>query len=229
MAREMKNSGIAWIGEIPKDWEVISFSQGITRMATGLNPRDNFELSKEEQYYYVTIRNFKDGRLFLDDNCDRISIDTFNIIQERSQLQKGDILFASISKDGQAYILDEEPNCWNINESVFCIRVNKDYFETKYFYYHIIDSEFYNDLRVDATGTTFQSIKQNKLRRSLLCLPSLQEQQLIANFLDEKCGEIDELVALQEKMIDELKAYKQSVITETVTKGLQPNAKMKDS
>ena len=60
-------------------------------------------------------------------------------------------------------------------------------------------------------------------------LPSVKEQQSIASFLDTKCGEIDALISLQEEMISELQAYKQSVITEAVTKGLNPNAKMKDS
>ena len=60
-------------------------------------------------------------------------------------------------------------------------------------------------------------------------LPPISEQKAIADFLDKKCGEIDELVALQEKIIEELKSYKQSVITETVCKGLNPNAPMKDS
>ena len=60
-------------------------------------------------------------------------------------------------------------------------------------------------------------------------LPSFLEQQKIADYLDKVCGEVDELVVLQEKMIEELKAYKQSVITEAVTKGLNPNAPMHDS
>ena len=63
----------------------------------------------------------------------------------------------------------------------------------------------------------------------ILPLPSLPEQQKIASFLDRKCAEIDEMIALQEKIVEELKAYKQSVITEAVTKGLNPEVPMKDS
>lgn len=229
MSREYKDSGIEWIGKIPKGWKTISFSNSILRMSTGLNPRDNFELSKDDDYYYVTIKNFKDGILYLDENCDKVSKNAWDLIQERSQLQKGDILFASISKDGQAYILEENPINWNINESVFCIRINPQYFVNKFFYYQIINGEYYNDLRIDATGTTFQSIKQNKLKKSALCSPPLSEQRKIADYLDKVCGEADEMIALQEKMIEGLKAYKQSVITEAVTKGLNPNVAMKDS
>lgn len=227
--REMKNSGIPWIGDIPSHWITVSFKSLVRNVSTGLNPRDNFELSKDAEFYYVTIRNFKDGKLYLDEKCDRIDRRAWEIIQSRSELQKGDILFASISKDAQCYILTEYPNNWNINESVFALRGNYEKVYDKYLYYSLINPAYYNDLRIDATGTTFQSIKQKKLKDSTLLLPPLSEQQAIADFLDKKCAEIDEMIALQEKIIEELKAYKQSVITEAVTKGLNPNVPMKDS
>ena len=65
--------------------------------------------------------------------------------------------------------------------------------------------------------------------RIMMILPLLAEQQRIAEFLDRKCAEVDEMIALQEQIIEELKAYKQSVITEAVTKGLNPAAPMRDS
>ena len=74
-----------------------------------------------------------------------------------------------------------------------------------------------------------QGMNYADMRKLPLIIPSYAEQKAIADFLDKKCNEIDELVALQEKMIEELKAYKQSVITEAVCKGLNPNVPMKDS
>lgn len=229
MSRQMKDSGIEWMGKIPENWNIISFWQATERMATGLNPRDNFELTKEDLFYYVTIRNFKDGKLFLDDNCDRISETAWSIIQERSQLKKGDILFASISKDGQAYILEEEATNWNINESVFCIRIDNERYDEKYFYYHLIDDAFYSDLRMDATGSTFQSIKQNKLRKSRMVMPSLEEQKKIATFLESQCAHIDTVIEKTKASIEEYKKLKQAVITQAVTKGVRGDRPMKDS
>lgn len=227
--RQMKDSGIEWIGDIPQEWKYIKFNQAINRIGTGLNPRDNFKLTKEDNYYYVTIKNFKDGKLFLDDNCDRISKEAYDIIQERSKLQKGDILYASISKEGQAYILQNVPVNWNINESVFCIKLNHKIFLYNYFYYILIDIKFYDNLQLDATGTTFQSIKQNKLKTQFIPLPPLHEQQRIADFLDKKCSKIDDTIEKENKVIERLKEYKQSIISEAVTKGLDKNAPMKDS
>ena len=229
MAREMKNSGVEWIGEIPQEWDTIAFWQAIQRMATGLNPRDNFVLSKDDAYYYVTIRNLKNGRLYLDDNCDRISPEAWTIIQGRSQLQKGDILFASISEEPNAYILEDFPSNWNINESVFCIRINPKYYTPRFFYYHLNDTGYYSHLRMGATGSTFQSIKQNKLRLSRMVLPPLPEQSRIADFLDAECARIDEVIEKTRASIEEYKKLKQAVITEAVTKGTRKNRPMKDS
>ena len=227
--REMKDSFTSWTGLIPKSWSVIGFNKAILRMATGLNPRENFQLSKDEEYYYITIRNFKNGVLFLDENCDRISPQAWQMIQERSQLRKGDILFASISKDGQVYLLENDPVNWNINESVFCIRINKKFFDERFFCYHLINPAYYSDLLMDATGSTFQSIKQNKLKNSFLIMPPISEQRRVADQLDELCSQVDRLIVNEQTQIEKLKTYKQSLVTEVVTKGLDPSVPMKDS
>ena len=68
-----------------------------------------------------------------------------------------------------------------------------------------------------------------QLKPQFVCFPSNEEQQSIATYLDQKCGEIDELITMQEEMITKLQSYKQSVITEAVTKGLDKNVPLKDS
>lgn len=80
-----------------------------------------------------------------------------------------------------------------------------------------------------ANGNTQFNLNAEKVSNFVFCFPPLSEQQAIATYLDKKCGEIDSLLSLQEEMISELQAYKQSVITEAVTKGLNPNVPMKDS
>lgn len=76
------------------------------------------------------------------------------------------------------------------------------------------------------TSTALPSMTQSILGNLIVCIPQKDEQQRIADYLDEKCREIDSLIGLQEQMIEALKAYKQSVITEAVTRGLAPNAKL---
>ena len=218
-----------WIDFVPDGWNIMNFGQVIERISTGLNPRDNFKLTKTDKRYYVTIKNFKDGKLYLDDKCDRISENAWEVIQERSDLHKGDILLASISKEGQVYLLKEEPNNWNVNESVFCIRVNKRCMNNRYFCYEITNVRYYDDLLMDATGTTFKSIKQNNLKQSRLLVPPLSEQQAIADYLDETCSQIDVIIAEAKASIDEYENLRQSIIYEILTKGPDDNVEMKDS
>lgn len=229
MAEMMKESNTTWAGLIPDSWQSIIFSYAINNVRTGLNPRDNFELTNDDDYYYVTIRNFKDGKVFLDEKCDRIGKQAFDLIQSRSKLKKGDILFASISDEANACLIEENPKNWNINESVFSIDAKRNLFYPRYLYYLVINPAYYNDLRLDATGSTFHSIKQNKLYRSKLIMPSLNEQRIIADFLDEKCAEIDKLSEDIQKQIEILEEYKKSVITRAVTEGLDSNVRMKGS
>lgn len=224
-----KSSGLMWAGEIPAHWNIISFNSAVKRVATGLNPRDNFNLDTESPFFYVTIRNFKNGQLFLDEKCDRITEEAFKIIQERACVEKGDILFASISKEGQCYLVDENPTNWAINESVFVIKPDSNIMDNAFLYFHLIDSGFYGDLLLDATGSTFASIKQKKLRSSLLLCPPLSEQRKIASVLKVKCCQVDSLIQLLQDQINKLLKYKQSVIGETIRTGVIKNCPQRDS
>lgn len=222
-----KDSGVEWIGEVPSHWEVLHFRHTIKHITTGLNPRDNFKLG-EGKNFYVTIKNFQNGKIFLDDNCDLINDKALKIIHNRSKIQKGDLLFASISENGKAVVIKEEPKNWDINESVFAIRPNNR-LNSDYLFYVITDYSFYKPLRIGATGTTFSSIKQDQLKSGIIVCPPFSEQQIIASYLDSKCGEIDNVISTQEKRVALLQELKQSIITHAVTKGLNPDVKMKDS
>lgn len=219
-----------WISNVPDGWRPIAFKRAIKRMATGLNPRDNFDLNPQngDDFYYVTIKNFKNGKVFLDDKCDRIDASAWAMIQNRSDLHKGDILFASISDEGNVYVLEEEPDNWNINESVFCIRVDENWFLPHFFAYMISNQMYYNDLRSDATGTTFLSIKQNKLKDSIILAPPLHEQEKIVAYLDSKCAAIDEAIDRHKKIIEKLNMFLTETIANATLHGIS-NPEMKPS
>lgn len=101
-------------------------------------------------------------------------------------------------------------------------RINKRYLS---FIFKMAENQF----KENVNGTTIPHMNMKFINEIPLLKPSIHEQQAIATYLDEKCGEIDSLISLQEEMISELQTYKQSVITEAVTKGLDPNVPMKDS
>ena len=98
----------------------------------------------------------------------------------------------------------------------------------KYIYYFLCSPNFEDIFNSKITGL-IGGVNIPTLKNIECLLPSISEQKAIATYLDKKCGEIDSLISLQEEMISELQAYKQSVITEAVTKGLDSNVPMKDS
>ncbi len=148
--------------EIPTGWQATKLDKIIARSGTGLNPRKNFKLGQGENYY-VTIKNVENGRIILDDKCDKIDDHALKIIQKRSDLQIGDILFTSIQPVGVTYLIHEEPKNWNINESVFTIRPN--YQKTTFEYLYMLLSS--QEMKVYTTNSSAGSVHKG-IRHAVL-------------------------------------------------------------
>jgi type I restriction enzyme S subunit len=195
-------------------WKATSLGEIISRFSTGLNPRQNFRLNNGGNFFYVTIKNFTKGRLFLDENCDAIDEAAFLKINERSDLRKNDILFSSIGRVGDAYLILEKPRNWNINESVFTLRPDQSKVTPLMLFYLLTDKSMTDALNQGVTGSTFKSIKQAQLK-SIRCLipDSLEEQTAIA----EALSDIDtELVSIEQRR-DKTAALKQGMMQELLT------------
>lgn len=119
--------------EIPISWSVEELKTLIKNINTGLNPRSHFKLGEGENFY-VTIKNIENGRVVLDEKCDKISDKSLKIINNRSNLEEGDILFTSIEPVGKTYLIQNKPTNWDINESVFSIKPNSDKLTSEYLY-----------------------------------------------------------------------------------------------
>ena len=210
MSREMKDSGIAWIGEIPKGWIRAKYRYSGVFTKGKLPNEQNIE---------CLGKPIIGASEMLGKECRNFSLDT-NI----PTCQKQDVL---ILWDGaNAGIVAN--NCDGIvSSTVVKYECTDENFDSQFLFYLFKNGEHFFKSKVN--GTTIPHMNQKYIDEYLCIHPPLPEQQKIAEFLDRKCAKIDELMALQEKMIEELKAYKQAVITEAVTKGLNPNAPMKDS
>jgi len=190
------------------NWIEKRLGEILIKISTGLNPRNNFKLNEKEDYYYVTIKNFTNNRLCLN-NCDKIDKKAFELINKRADLQKNDILFASIGRIGDCYLIKETPTNWNINESVFSLRPNIKLIAPELLCFIFINRKMKKVLESKVTGSTFKSIKINDLKKIKLHLPpTLAEQQKIADFLSS----IDEKIELNENKLEKLKAYKQGLL-----------------
>lgn len=214
MSREMKHSGIPWIGEIPISWEVMPHKRvmhKIKEIQEHYNGEDILSLTMRG----VIVRDLDAGGKM------PTSFDGYQKVYPNNLLQ---CLFD----------IDVTPRCVGLIKNEGLTSPAYSQFEMHSNAY----APYYDYLlRYMDDGKTLLHLSKN-LRSSLTetdfgaidtCVPSIIEQQKIASFLDRKCAEIDEMIALQEKIVEELKAYKQSVILEAVTKGLNPDVPMKDS
>jgi len=149
--------------EIPDGWEAKELSEIISRSGTGLNPRNNFKLNSGDNYY-VTIKSIKNGKIILDDKCDKVSGEALEIIDRRSQLQAGDVLFTSIQPVGITYLLHDKPTNWNINESVFTIRPDYDIVTSEYLFMLLSSVEMKAFTKNSSTGSIHKGIRHGVLK-----------------------------------------------------------------
>lgn len=220
--REMKDSGISWINEIPENWsaEPIKYNYSLIAGATPESTNVDFW---DGNIKWITPADFKTKDVFVAGGSRNLTIAGYKSCST-SMLPIGSIVFSKRAPIGTVAITADKlctnQGCLGLVEKSGRV-LNK-------FYFYVIS--IYSDVfNLYGSGTTFKEISANVFANIKLPTPPIQEQQRIADFLDAKCAEIDALTADIQTQIDTLEQYKRSVITETVTKGMNPDAEMKDS
>ncbi len=164
--------------EIPAGWEGFKLEKCLSRIATGLNPRDNFVLGNGN-IKYLTVKNLNTDGTIDFSNCDLIDEEALKLIHARSDIKKGDILFASIAPLGRCYLIQDTPKEWDINESVFSIRPNTDLISSIYLYMFFMDESFVKLAQSNSTGSVFKGIRINDLYSIPILVP---EKQIMEKF-----------------------------------------------
>lgn len=217
--RNYKDSGIEWIGDVPEEWEVTKFYR-VCSVITDFVASGSFESLRINVPYHDypdyamlvrTIDLSGKGRVSEKVYISKHSYDFLN----NSNLFGGEIILPNIGASvGDVYIV---PNLYER----MSLAPNSIMFKTKqcdkYWYYY-----FYSEAGKRAIFNICQSTAQPKFNKTELrdirvCIPTNKEQQAIADYLDKKCGEIDELITIKQQKIESLKEYKKSVIYEYVT------------
>jgi type I restriction enzyme S subunit len=200
----MKDSGIEWIGEIPEGWDVrrLRFLCAIT---TG---------SKD------TIDRVDDGKY-------PFYVRSPNIEKINSYSYDGEAVLMAGDGVGAGRVFHHVNEKFDFHQRVYCFFNFLSVFP-KYLYYYM-ENNFHKEIDQVNAKSTVDSIRLPMIKDFQIALPTMDSQKRIAVFLDEKCSKIDRIIELEKAAIEKLKAYKQAVITEAVTKGLNPNFPMKDS
>ena len=214
-----KDSGVKWIGEIPEYWKVIKL-KFISKFINGFAFKSD-SFSADGEYPVIRIGDIVN---------EKISYENIVFVSKSKDLDEyriitNDILIAmSGATVGKVGICQSKDKGY-INQRVGIIR-SKDY---KLIWYNLLSPAFLEYIYLMSNGAAQPNISSVGIGNYYVPFPPIYEQQTIATYLDEKCGEINRAIDVQKKKIDLLNELKQTIITDAVTKGLDPNATMKDS
>ena len=227
--RATKDSGISWLGEYPSDWELKKIKYCLQERVEKNNPVRTTEILSLTAKQGVIPYDQKEGG----GNKPKEDVSAYRLAYP------GDIVMNSMNILSGSVGLSQYFGC--VSPVYYMLRPWKVTEDVRYYNYTFQTTMFQRSLFGLGNGILIKESGNGKLNTIRMRIPMdkfgelfipvapIDEQQLIADFLDAKCAEIDALVADIQSQIDTLEQYKRSVITETVTKGLNPDAEMKDS
>lgn len=222
---EYKDSGVEWLGEIPKHWQVVPI-----KYLAVLNPKkssmDSAFLMKE--CTFVPMEKLKLNSIILDEK--RLVRDVYG---GYTYFEDGDVLMAKVTpcfENKNIAVASDLLNGIGFGSSeIYVIRATT-YVNNRFLYYRLQEESFMDIATAAMTGAGgLKRVPSDVVNGYSLAAPVIEEQRTIAAFLDYETARIDLLIAKQQRLIELLKEKRQAVISHAVTKGLNPNAPMKDS
>lgn len=210
--RKMKDSGIEWIGEIPEDWEVRKL-----KTLTSISEKKRIYNKNE---IYIGLENIDSWTGKYIETTEKVEIES-NI----TLFDSNSVLFGKLRPYLAKVLKPHQSGQCSTEILVFTpLNIHRDFL-----FWNFLNTGFIDEVNSSTFGAKMPRANLEFIGNCKLPFPSLDNQVRIANFLNEKCALIDRLVERHQEVIEKLKAYRQSVISETVTRGLDPDAPMKDS
>lgn len=217
--QKMKYSGVEWIGEIPEDWDIKRLKAVLCERNESNNPI--------KTDYILSLTNDR-GVIPYDEKGD-VGNKSKEDLSGYKLAYLNDIVLNSMNVIIGSVALSKYYGC--VSPVYYMLYPRNPMDDVRYYNYIFQTKEFQSKLKGYGNGIMEirMRIQMSKLNTVELPIPDATTQTRIADFLDDKCGKIDRYIEKQQQIIDKLKEYKQAVITEAVTKGLDPDAPMKDS
>ncbi|TXD81495.1 restriction endonuclease subunit S [Subsaximicrobium wynnwilliamsii] len=223
-----KDSGVEWIGAIPEHWEVKKIKHFCyVKGRVGWKGLKSSDFLQEGYAYLVTGRDFKTNRIDWKKS--------YHIDKERYeedpyiQLENNDLLITKDGTIGKLAIVEnlDKPAC--LNSGIFVVRSLDEHLLTQYLYWVLFSDVFKKFNGYTTYGSTIQHLYQNVFVDFAYPLPSNISQEKIANYLDKKTAEIDDLIGQKKQLLKLYEKEKEVIINQAVTKGINPDVKLKDS
>jgi type I restriction enzyme, S subunit len=222
-----RDSGLPWLGHIPAQWDVLR-----VKYSTYVKARVGWQGLTSDEFIgegpiLVTGTDFTDGRVNWQ-TCYHVSEERY-IQDPFIMLNEGDLLITKDGTIGKIAIVGDMPDKATLNSGVFVTRPLKNVYLTRYLYWVLVSKIFLDFIEYIKSGTTINHLYQNAFVNFVFPKPSLAEQQTIATFLDRQTAKIDALIAKKQRLLDLLAEQRSALISQSVTKGLNPDVQMKDS
>ena len=217
-----KDSGVEWLGDVPEHWRISSLKRyGYFKGGAGFPHA--YQGNTEENIPFFKVNSLSKDKRFLSSFSDFVGEETAKKLGAKI-FPKNSIFFAKV---GAALLLErirtnQQPCCIDNNMMGFVIQ-NELSFDFAFYLMSLIDFKYL------VNPGAVPSINESQISSFLISVPPISEQTQIANYLDTETTRIDNLIAKQEKLIELLEEQRKSIISHAVTKGLNPNAPMKDS
>jgi len=218
-----KQSGIEWIGDIPEHWVLISTNKVFNNIGSGTTPKsENNEYYDNGKYNWITTSDLNEG--ILTDTLQKLTDKTLTDYPTL-KLYPSSSIFISMygGKIGKIGVSTFQSYC---NQSV-CVLPTNSNTEMRFYYYWFLG--FQEQVKSMGRGGGQPNINKDMIKEFPVCKLPLYEQLQIVQFLDEKTELVDKLISTKERKITLLKQQRTSLINEVITKGLNPDVKMKES
>lgn len=192
--------------------ECVKISDITKSVCTGLNPRKNFTLNtKDANNYYVTVKEITSNKVVFSESTDKVNDDGLKIIQNRSHLEKGDVLFSGIGTIGKVAYIDFDTNNWNCSESVFILKPN-DRILGSFLFYVLQSQDVVRQYEANSAGSIMKGVRKSTLVNITFPLPPLAMQKEIVEILDTFTGMIDNLQKELEQRQKQFEYYRKSLL-----------------
>ena len=212
--RAMKDSGIDWIGDIPAEWEIRKLFRAIDKIGDIDHYMPN---SVETGIPYLMTGDLKEKISQVDfDVCKQVSLEDYETLSSKIKATKGDIIFARYATIGTVCIVDIDKD-FLVSYSCLTIKPTQSLLIGNFLFYYLKSTAFFEDVKQYINSNTQANVGLDSMTKAKIVLPTLQEQEEIADYLDHKCAEIDKLIADKTHLLEEMESYKKSVIYEYVT------------
>jgi type I restriction enzyme S subunit len=228
-----KDSGIDWVGQIPEHWESIRLKY-IGFLYGGLAGKSINDFNQESNLnnkLFIPFTNICNNKVIDPNQMQKVIIEEG---EQQNQVQKGDLFFMMSSENfddvGKSSILLDDLQETYLNSFCKGFRFTNELYYPPFINYLLLSKPYRSLVLTEANGYTRINLKIEKIKDIQLKVPpTLGEQQTIADYLDSKTAEIDELIKSKEELLLRFEEEKNAIINQAVTKGINPNAKMKKS